>query len=184
MKRISTQKNGNHRMYGRKFNYKNEPKCIKCSVDLVSDQEDDSYNWYPSRYARHEYTCSSCNAERTTYYYYLNQMKKNKIRIQEFTSQYAKSFSRIKAGFVYVLTNPAWPGWLKVGMAVDADDRCSSYQTSSPFRDFEIRYKRFFKNKQVAEKEAHALLSGLATDVNGEWFKATERNAKKVIDLL
>ena len=27
-------------------------------------------------------------------------------------------------GEVYIVTNPAWKGWVKVGMAIDAEDRC------------------------------------------------------------
>jgi len=39
---------------------------------------------------------------------------------------------------VYVLVNPAFPGWCKIGMAVDAEDRLKQYQTSSPYRDYEL----------------------------------------------
>ena len=47
-----------------------------------------------------------------------------------------KNYKKSKEGQVYVITNPAFEGWVKVGMAVDAIDRLKSYQTSSPFRDF------------------------------------------------
>ena len=39
---------------------------------------------------------------------------------------------------VYIITNDAWPDWVKVGKAVSADDRLNGYQTSSPFRDYGV----------------------------------------------
>jgi len=44
---------------------------------------------------------------------------------------------QVKEGYVYVITNPAWPDWVKIGMAIDAEDRLNGYQTSSPMRDYE-----------------------------------------------
>ena len=112
----------------------------------------------------------------------MRKAKKYTEQIATINAEYVKRFNQIKEGFVYVLTNPAWKGWIKVGMAVDADDRCSAYQTGSPHRDYTVKYKRFFKNRRVAEEKAHLLLSDIASDVNGEWFNVTEHNAQKVID--
>ena len=153
-------------MYGKTYNFKKDPTCTKCSVELIADQEDSGYNWRPSKYWRHEYLCSLCHNEQKSYYYYLRKAKKYTEQIATINAEYVKRFNQIKEGFVYVLTNPAWKGWIKVGMAVDADDRCSAYQTGSPHRDYTVKYKRFF----------------IASDVNGEWFNVTEHNAQKVID--
>jgi hypothetical protein len=81
---------------------------------------------------------------------------------------YAKS----QEGHVYVASNPAWLGWYKVGMAVDAEDRCRSYQTSSPYRDFKLEYFKIFDDRRKAENNIHLLLSALGFDRLGEWFKA------------
>jgi hypothetical protein len=37
-----------------------------------------------------------------------------------------------------IVISPAYPGWCKVGMAVDAEDRLKQYQTSSPYRDYKL----------------------------------------------
>ena len=50
-----------------------------------------------------------------------------------------QNYKSSKKGEVYIITNPAFEGWVKVGMAVDAMDRLKGYQTSTPFRDFEIQ---------------------------------------------
>jgi hypothetical protein len=109
-------------------------------------------------------------------YYY------NKKRIHTYTREYVARFNQIKEGFVYLLTNPAWKGWIKAGMAVDAKDRCKSYQTGSPHRDYELQHKRFFKNRKLAESTAHDILAELAEERNGEWFKINKRVAQEAID--
>jgi hypothetical protein len=175
-------KNENHRMYRGTYNFKKEPKCTKCSVDLVADREDSGFNWRPALVVRHWYLCSSCHNDMKSYYYYLRKAKNFSKQIASFNSEYIQRFNQIKEGFVYVLTNPAWKGWIKVGMAVDADDRCNAYQTGSPHRDYTVQYKRFFKNRREAEEKAHLLLSEISSDVNGEWFNVTEHYAQEVID--
>ena len=84
-------------------------------------------------------------------------------------------------GYVYVMTNPAWEGWVKVGMAVDPLDRCSSFQTSSPYRDYEIYYSKKFKNKSQSETIAHDLLRQESTEFRKEWFKLPKTKAVKII---
>ena len=49
-------------------------------------------------------------------------------------------YDQIKEGSVYILGNPAWPDWVKVGMALDAEDRLNNYQTGGPFRDYVLYY--------------------------------------------
>ena len=49
-----------------------------------------------------------------------------------------QNFKDSPQGQVYIITNPAWEGWVKVGMAVDANDRAGNYQTASPYRDYEL----------------------------------------------
>tara|TARA_Y100000310_G_scaffold51313_1_gene47307 strand:- start:348 stop:926 length:579 start_codon:yes stop_codon:yes gene_type:complete len=170
-----TGKDGRHIGYTAKWNYRKDPKCSTCDRILVKDQEDANYNWRPARVARHTYMCNPCsNIERRHY-----RLKK---QIHGYQKEYVARFNQIKQGFVYVLTNPAWKGWIKVGMAVDADDRCNSYQTSSPHRDYEIQHKRFFKNRKLAESKAHDILSDIAKERNGEWFKMDMRNAQQAID--
>jgi hypothetical protein len=84
-------------------------------------------------------------------------------------------------GYVYVISNPAWKGWYKVGMAVDAWDRCASFQTSSPFRDYKLEYCKHFKDRRSAETETHNLLLSLEIPRKGEWFKATAEQLKQKI---
>jgi len=88
----------------------------------------------------------------------------------------------IKEGYVYAITNPAWPEWVKIGMAVDADDRCNGYQTSSPFRDYSLEHVVVTSNRRAAEAEAHKSAARIAKETRGEWFKLDIEQAKIILN--
>ena len=73
-------------------------------------------------------------------------------------------------GEVYVLKNPAWDNWYKIGKAIESKDRCNGYQTGSPHRDYELVTYKKFKHRGVAEKMAHSLAEGLSRKRLNEWF--------------
>ena len=83
-------------------------------------------------------------------------------------------------GQVYVITNPAWEGWVKVGMAVDAGDRLNNYQTSSPFRDYTLVYTYEVDDRRAAESAAHTRLAKECDNIN-EWFKLPPPIANELI---
>ena len=85
-------------------------------------------------------------------------------------------------GEVYIITNPAWKGWIKIGMAIDAGDRCKGYQTSSPLRDFKLKFKKYFDDRRTAEQTAHTLCAKKADKRKGEWFKLDIKIAKDIIN--
>jgi hypothetical protein len=85
---------------------------------------------------------------------------------------------------VYVITNNAWPEWVKIGMAIDAEDRCNGYQTSSPHRDYILEHSVYSNDRRKAEQQAHTRATKLATETNGEWFKLTVQQAIEVLDNL
>lgn len=92
------------------------------------------------------------------------------------------NYEKSTEGHVYLITNPAWKGWVKVGMAVDANDRCNQYQTSSPLRDYKLEYSRQFNNRRTAESQAHKLCDTQSRERNGEWFKLSIKTAISLID--
>ena len=83
-------------------------------------------------------------------------------------------------GEVYVIYNKAWPEWVKVGMAVDSNDRLKNYQTSSPFRDYALLYSYEVNDRRVAESAAHVRLAEECDSIN-EWFKLPHAVANELI---
>ena len=92
-----------------------------------------------------------------------------------------ENLSSTKEGYVYVISNPAWPDWVKVGMAIDADDRCGSYQTSSPLRDYVLHCAISSDDRRKDESTAHKQLDAVASDRRGEWFKVSVDTATDCI---
>ncbi len=95
-----------------------------------------------------------------------------------------ENYESTKEGYVYIIINPAWKGWLKLGMAIDPKDRCNSYQTSSPLRDYKLIHSRFFKDRRKAESKMHIEAKKISTLNNSEWFKLSKDEAIKIIDNL
>ena len=96
--------------------------CIVCDVELTNK------NWYPSRVKKKEYNCIPCH-----------NLKRLKAKAKEknfppnlmariIGMKVYKDYEKIKEGQVYIICNPSFRNWCKVGMAVDAEDRLKQYQ--------------------------------------------------------
>ena len=92
-----------------------------------------------------------------------------------------KNYTESKQGQIYIMITPAYPGWCKVGMAIDAEDRVKQFQTGSPFRDYKLF--KFFEtdNRRESEKQAHYILQEKIADRRGEWFHLSPKEAEKIL---
>lgn len=168
--------------------------CKDCGTELTDD------NWYPSRKERNIQVCVECwktnpkHTQRNSNRMFVNgkhistshplHKAGNYKTFEDAAFASLAKYKSTKEGQVYVITNKAWKGWVKIGMAIDAEDRLNGYQTSSPHRDYELKYKKFFENRRKAELEAHKLCEKKATERNGEWFKMTIKDAVQIINNL
>jgi hypothetical protein len=90
-----------------------------------------------------------------------------------------------RRGFVYVITNAAWPQYVKIGRAFDPDSRVKGYQTGSPLRDYVLHSSVYFEDCYMAEKEMHLRLKHHQREtVQGEWFHLDPDVAAAQINLL
>jgi hypothetical protein len=88
-------------------------------------------------------------------------------------------------GYVYLMTNPRFPGWVKVGKSADTVLREMSYNTGDPYRSYIMRSRRFFVDRHRAERLAHSdmeLVPGV--ERRGEWFRTTLESARAVLSNL
>ena len=108
--------------------------------------------------------------------------KTNSTSLEFIKKESIAMFDKISHGEVYIITNPAWKGWIKIGMAIEAEDRLRGYQTSSPLRDFKLKFKKYFDNRRKAEQQAHTLCTKKAAKRKGEWFKIDLKIAKDIIN--
>jgi hypothetical protein len=151
-----------------------DKECISCSVPLTED------NWYSSFVEKKHYKCKTC--------YDIRRVENRVKRGERTPSLLAKLFgwktqevyNQVKEGSVYIMENPAWKGWVKVGMAVDPTDRLKNYQTSSPFRDYTLLYTYDVDDRRAAESAAHVRLAKECDNIN-EWFRLPAAIANEMI---
>jgi hypothetical protein len=68
-----------------------------------------------------------------------------------------------------VAINPAWPGYCKVGLTNDLNNRMRQMNTNCPFRDYSFHTQRQFNDRKKAEAVLHELLDGYRVP-GTEWF--------------
>ena len=91
------------------------------------------------------------------------------------------NYKTAKEGQVYILYSPAYPSWVKIGMAIDAEDRLKQFQTGSPYRDYILIKAYDTKDRRRAESEIHEILRENHGNKN-EWFVIAAPVAKEILD--
>jgi hypothetical protein len=93
---------------------------------------------------------------------------------------FKRGVRNINAGIVYVVSNPAWPSMLKIGMTIDLNTRLSQYQTYDPFRAFKVENYDFVLNRRLVER---MVIEEFKIDLDkGEWIsKATTEEVRKFL---
>ena len=164
--------------------------CNTCGVELTDN------NWNLSWRKTNRTQCKDCNNPNRKKHnpnrMYVNGKYVSKkhplFKSGRFKTFEGAAFSALKGyektpeGYVYIIANPSFDGWLKVGMAIDAEDRCNGYQTSSPHRDYKLLYARKFNDRRTAEIKTMNKLKKVVKEHNGEWFKTDRNTAQEIIE--
>ena len=150
--------------------------CITCDVPLISGE-----NWYPSFVTKNHRKCKTCYDERRL----INKIKREGMEkrfvAQLLKLQTASQFNKVKGGHIYIISNPAWDSWYKVGSSIDAKNRRNSYHTASPFRDYKLNYKVWFDDRRAVECKIHIDLESKGVPRKGEWFQTNDINKIKEV---
>ncbi len=84
------------------------------------------------------------------------------------------------SGEIYIITNDAFKGWVKVGMSINAKDRLNSYQTGDPNRSYQLYSKYFTEDRHDTERQVHTILDKMF-DRQNEWFKADAQEVEWIL---
>ena len=98
-----------------------------------------------------------------------------------------------RPGSLYVLTNPAWGDWVKIGHVLGTgpgggscvrtlDKRLSNYNVSDPLKRFGYYVACYASCAISAETYAHAILAVNHKRGDGEWFRCPPGRAKRVVE--
>lgn len=81
-------------------------------------------------------------------------------------------------GYVYAITNPAFPGWIKIGASCDAETRLNQYQTYSPYRDYAlVKYVMCMDYISLEDKVLRQF-----SERSNEWVKASIEEVKQILE--
>lgn len=94
-----------------------------------------------------------------------------------------QNYSSSKEGQVYVIANDAFPGWVKIGMAVSAEDRLNGYQTSDPYRGYRLIAAFNTEDRRASESVAHEVFGRLYERRN-EWFAVNPNVARDLLECI
>lgn len=75
----------------------------------------------------------------------------------------------IRSGLVYMISNPAFPARVKIGMTMDVEKRLAQYQTYDPYRSYKIERYNFVLDRRNKEKQI--LTSPELMREGGEWVQ-------------
>lgn len=88
--------------------------------------------------------CVICkNNFETSRFYCINEQYKCKHCLKDIRDQRGvsvKKHSKHTGCSMYIISNPAFKGWLKVGRTVEIEKRLNSYQTADPLRSYKLEY--------------------------------------------
>ena len=109
-----------------------------------------------------------------------NKRKQNKTTV---LSKYEGKNGGVRSGVVYAIAHPKFGGWIKFGRFKDPGKAIlSRYNVYCPFKGFNLVEQEWVSSRQKAEKELKLELKKVVkTPPNGEWFKITQPQAKKVL---
>jgi len=89
-------------------------------------------------------------------------------------------------GFVYILTNEAMPGFVKIGLTQlnDVADRVKQLDTTSVPMPFEVHFAARVPDCRKLERTLHFVFGENRTRKNREFFKINPDLAKAIIELV
>jgi predicted GIY-YIG superfamily endonuclease len=78
--------------------------------------------------------------------------------------------TRQKEGYVYIISNKAFPKFYKIGVTHDIQDRLRTYQTSAPHRDYKVEYYIKHPDCYKAEQSIKEMMKYFALERKNEWY--------------
>ena len=106
---------------------------------------------------------------------------RSKIRKQLLKQHLELGESRSDSGFLYVITNPTFSGWCKIGITHNIESRLRQYQTGDPFRSYEVVFSDIIDNKRLIESQIKQFCTNRTIEIRGEWYKLPVSEASGLV---
>lgn len=89
---------------------------------------------------------------------------------------------RPKEGYIYIISNKAFPNFYKIGVTSNIKSRLRTYQTSAPYRDYKIEYYIKHPDCYTAEQKIRKMMHYFALEIKNEWYKVSREIAISRVD--
>jgi len=89
----------------------------------------------------------------------------------------SSSLVKTKDCYIYIVTHPLYPGWVKIGRSIQPEMRLRDYQTHDPTR----AYKMYFKRETEKIYKIESFFTKNIESNGYEWFKISKVLAKSII---
>ena len=87
-------------------------------------------------------------------------------------------------GIVYIISNPAMPGLVKIGKTNNLESRMRSLYNSGVPLPFRCVYAKRVKNYSFIEKKLHSGLAGIRENMNREFFRIPEEHVINLLEMI
>jgi len=87
-------------------------------------------------------------------------------------------------GIIYILSNPAMPGLVKIGKTSNLESRMRSLYNSGVPLPFRCVYAKRVKNYSYIEKKLHSGFAGIRENKNREFFRIPEEQVINFLEIL
>ena len=92
-------------------------------------------------------------------------------------------------GWIYVLTHPSFPDWIKIGKTRNLNSRLSSYNTGTPNSKKHYKFEYFFPEKEIPHHNAIGVEQSIHRELRPfqnpgdtrEWYQMTVKEAIALI---
>lgn len=85
-------------------------------------------------------------------------------------------------GYLYIIVNESFPGWVKVGTTDNLKHRLHTYQTGDPHRKYIVVYSVHHPKYREAETKIKETMKAFALEIKGEWYRVDLGIAKSRLD--
>ncbi len=134
--------------------------------DITHSMKEDYVSLY-SKYSGNGDTKTNSNKNYALKLAGLSLLKLNLQREEIEEVKTNKSKTKTKSGIVYLISNPAFDGFIKIGMTKNLVNRLRSYQTYDPMKRYKVEHYRVVENAR--EEERYYLTHYKINIAKGEW---------------
>lgn len=85
-------------------------------------------------------------------------------------------------GFIYLIINESFKGWIKCGMTTNLVKRLATYNCYDPYHQYRFLIEKIVENKNKSETLLIYNLKNASENHKGEWFKIDEQIAIEIFN--